>query len=148
MAAVPSRSQKDNQAPPSGVEELPAEPAEPTGVTVSEALRIARRVFGEVSQADKRRLGGALAATIVGSSIAGIFPLLVGWLVSHELGKGHLATSAIIYTLLVVTGLVVGRQIMEVIRRRLVENVATGLERDIRVKTYSHLLRSDIDITR
>lgn len=113
--------------------------------TVRDGARLLWRLLRELSRGDRRRLIVAAVVTVIGSATAGLFPVLVGRLVTHALGQHHVVLLDLAPGVGVVVGVVLAQQVLQVFRRQLVENVATGLDRDIRVRTYTHLLLSDLD---
>jgi ATP-binding cassette, subfamily B, bacterial len=113
--------------------------------TVSGGARLVGRLVRELARADRRRLRWAFAVTLVGSALTGVFPILIGNVVSHALGKKDVSIVGSALPLAVILLVVLVQQVLQVVRRQLVENVATGLERDVRTRAYDHLLLDDID---
>jgi ATP-binding cassette, subfamily B, bacterial len=109
------------------------------------AVRLWRSLWSQISERDHRLLLIAAGVMIAGSALAAILPLLIGSLVSHAVAHGSISVTGASGQLAVIAGLVIVTQMLQVIRRQLVENVATGFERDSRQRAYRHLLRLDLD---
>lgn len=102
------------------------------------------RLWSELSVAERRRLRIALAAMLVASGLTAVLPLLIGELVNGSLSHGKVTLTASLDLLGLTAGLVLAGQLLEVIRRQLVENVATAFERDSRIRAYDRLLHLDL----
>jgi ATP-binding cassette subfamily B protein len=106
--------------------------------------RLSLRLWREFSTPERHRLRGALAAMLLASAIMAVMPVLIGGLVDANINHGKVTFSGSIGLLGVIAGIVILAQIMQVVRRQLVESVATGFERDSRVRAYHRLLRLDL----
>ncbi len=102
------------------------------------------RLWGELSKSERRRLRVALVSMLLASGLTAILPLLIGELVNGSLSGGKVTLSGSLDLLAVTAGIVLAGQMLEVLRRQLVENVATGFERDSRVRAYWQLLHLDL----
>jgi ATP-binding cassette subfamily B protein len=81
---------------------------------------------------------------IVGSVMAALLPLLIGSLINRAVADG-LDLTHMALPLAMIGGLVIAIQGLQVVRRQIVESVATRFERDSRQRTYGHMLRLDLD---
>jgi ATP-binding cassette subfamily B protein len=81
---------------------------------------------------------------LLASGLTAILPLLIGSLVDDSLKGGAVTFSGSIGLLSLTAAIVLVGQLLQVVRRQLVENVATGFERDSRIRAYDHLLRLDL----
>lgn len=97
---------------------------------------------------DRRTLIWAGVAMIGASVLTALLPLLVGELINRTLSHRSSGAGAIMWPLGEIGALVVLAQLLEVVRRQLVENVATGFERDSRQRAYEHLMRLDLGFLR
>jgi ATP-binding cassette subfamily B protein len=111
------------------------------------------QVWRLVPVRQKSALGAAAVLMAVTSSANTAIPLLLGRLVaalqSIELGvgRGHapdvLFRTAMFY-LAVISAVYLGREVLNVVRRYLVENTCTRVDRDMTVRVIKHLLRVDL----
>lgn len=106
------------------------------------------RLWSELSRGDRRRLGVAAVAMILASGLTAALPVLIGALVNHSLSAHHPSFATAVKGLPLIGVLVVVAELLQVLRRQLVEAVATGFERDARDATYQHLLRLDLETLR
>ncbi len=102
------------------------------------------RLWLQMSRPDRSRLAAAGVVMLVGSVLAALLPLLIGSLINSAVADG-LELGRLAWPLAVIGGLVVAIQGLQVLRRQIVESVATGFERDSRQSTYGHLLRLELD---
>jgi ATP-binding cassette, subfamily B, bacterial len=114
-------------------------------VKSSSAVALWRRIWSELSTGDHRQLGVAAVAMLLASGLTAALPVFVGGLVNHILSRGSSSFASSASALLVIGGLVIVAQLLEVVRRQLVEAIATGFERDAREAAYRHLLRLDLE---
>ncbi|HKB51174.1 MAG TPA: ABC transporter ATP-binding protein [Solirubrobacterales bacterium] len=108
------------------------------------AAKLWARLWREFSAAERHRLVVALAAMLVASGLTAILPLLIGSLVDGSLAGGTVTLSGSINLLALTAVIVIVGQLLQVVRRQLVENVATGFERDSRIRAYEQLLHLDL----
>jgi ABC-type multidrug transport system fused ATPase/permease subunit len=101
-------------------------------------------LWEQISRGDRRRLAIAGGVMVVASALASLLPLLIGSFVERAVA-GDTSPGQLIGPFALIGSLVVLVQMMSVLRRQLVENVATGFERDSRHRAYRHLLRLDLD---
>lgn len=120
---------------------------EPTIPTASSPgpLCLWLRLWRLLARGDRRRLVTAGVAMLLGSAVGGILPLLIGGLVDSALSGNGVSLAAAAGPLAVIAMTVIAAQGLEVLRRQLVEQVATGFERDTRSRAYHHLMRLDLD---
>jgi ABC-type multidrug transport system fused ATPase/permease subunit len=97
-----------------------------------------------MSRSDRSRLAAAGLVMLVGSVLAALLPLLIGSLINSAVADG-LELARLAWPLAIMGGLVVAIQGLQVLRRQIVESLATGFERDSRQSTYGHLLRLELD---
>lgn len=112
------------------------------------ALRLWARLWSEFSGPERHRLLVALAAMLGASGLTAILPLLIGRLVDGSLEGGTVTLSGSVDLLIVTAAIVVVGQLLQVVRRQMVENVATGFERDSRIRAYWQLLHLDLALFR
>ena len=108
------------------------------------ALKLWLRLWAEFSSPERRSLLIALAAMLLSSGLTAILPLLIGNLVDQSVSDGVVSLGGSAGLLALTAGIVLLGQLLQVVRRQLVESVATGFERDSRVRAYEHLLRLDL----
>jgi ATP-binding cassette, subfamily B, bacterial len=99
------------------------------------------RGFGRI---EKFSLVFAFMAMFAAAFLASIVPVIVGNLVNSVIAKPHELQSTLFSGLALVTGALLGTQVLQVARRQLVESVATSYERDLRSKAYTHILMQDL----
>ncbi len=109
------------------------------------AARLWVRLWREFSAPERRRLLIAMLAMLAASGLTAILPLLIGDLVDGSIKGGSVTLSGSLGLLAFTAAIVLIGQMLQVARRQLVENVATGFERDSRVRAYERLLRLDLD---
>jgi ATP-binding cassette subfamily B protein len=109
------------------------------------AAELWRDLWTHLSPRDRRLLTLAAVVMLLACALAAVLPVLIGQLVDHVLQGNTVSVSGAARPLAVIASLVIVAQTLQVIRRQLVEVVATGFERDIRVMTYGHMLRIDLD---
>lgn len=97
-----------------------------------------RRILRDVGARRRRLLGTALVATGTGALLKALTPVVLGVAIDRML-TGH--GGAVLEPLLLVGALLFAGQALDVMRRLLVENVATAFECDNRTRAYAHLLR-------
>lgn len=103
-------------------------------------------LWRELAHGDRRRLKAAGVAMLVGGALTALLPVVVGVLVDRALGVGERVTlAAALEPLSVLAAFVVISQLLEVLRHQLVHSVTTSFERDMRERTYRHLMRLDLD---
>jgi ATP-binding cassette subfamily B protein len=107
--------------------------------------RLWRLLWGQLSRGDRIRLLTAAAAMLAASAMAALLPLLVGLLIDHILRAKNVQLSDASGRLGEIAVLAVVTQLLQVVRRQLVESVATSFERDSRQRAYEHLMRLDLD---
>jgi ATP-binding cassette, subfamily B, bacterial len=113
-------------------------------------VRRAIQVWWMVPRRHRWTLGGAAFLMTLASAIATSVPLLLGRLVDgikagtdQRLSNEELFRFATAY-LLAIAGLVLLREVLHVIRRFLVENTCTRIDKHLSVQVVSHLLQSDL----
>ena len=109
------------------------------------AARLWLCLWKQMSGEEHRNLKIAAIVMVAGSALTAVLPILIGNLVDQA-GPGvgiEFPDSAL--RLGMIAGLVIVVQMLQVIRRQLVEGVATGFERDSRNRAYRHLLRLNLD---
>jgi ATP-binding cassette subfamily B protein len=110
--------------------------------------RLWMRLWRGFTPVEHKRLIGAFVAMLIASAITALLPLLIGALVDANLHGSRVSFSGSLGLLAFAALIVILAQILEVIRRQLVENVATGFERDSRVLAYHRLLKLDLGLLR
>jgi ATP-binding cassette subfamily B protein len=103
------------------------------------------RLWREFSLSERHRLLIALGAMLVASGLTAILPLLIGNLVDDSIQGGAVTFGGSASLLGATAVIVLIGQMLQVVRRQLVENVATGFERDSRIRAYERLLRFDLE---
>jgi ATP-binding cassette, subfamily B, bacterial len=104
-----------------------------------------RELWAHLSPRDRRLLAVAAVVMVLACALTAVLPVLIGQLVDRVLKGNAVSLGGAAGPLAIIAGLVIVAQILEVVRRQLVEVVATGFERDIRHMTYGHMLRMDLD---
>lgn len=105
------------------------------------AAQLWRRLWVEFSQRERKQLLWALLAMLGASALTAVLPLLIGNLVDDSLEGGSVTLTASANLLIVTAVIVIVGQLLQVVRRQLVEGVATAFERDSRIRAYKRLLR-------
>jgi ATP-binding cassette subfamily B protein len=117
---------------------------------IRELVRTARKSWRLLSRSHRYSLLGAVAVMGLGASTSIFLPLLSGRLVddvSSGLQKGETREAIyqdVAFVLLLIAGLVLARELLQVFRRYLVENTCTRIERHMTIKVVSHLMQTDI----
>jgi len=106
--------------------------------------RLWLRLWREFSFPERWRLLAALAAMLVASAITALSPLLLGVLIDETVSGNEIDIGGSLGLFGLIAGILLFAQLLQVMRRQLVENVATGFERDSRVRAYERLLRLDL----
>ncbi len=113
-------------------------------------LRRGRQVWGLVPAGQKFALVTAALVMACTSACNTVMPLLVGHLVDgvaaglkRNLGPDALYRIAA-WVLLVIAGVYVAREALNVLRRYLVENSCTRINRDMSVRLVSHMMKGDL----
>ncbi len=120
------------------------------GSEIQLLFRRGRQVWHLIPAAHKWSLGAAVLVMACTSACNTAMPLLLGQLVDGvKSGEDkHLSTSAMytyaFWVLLAVVGVYLAREALNVLRRYLVENVCTRLNRDMSVRLVSHLMKGDL----
>jgi ATP-binding cassette subfamily B protein len=115
-------------------------------------LRTARQVWRIIARRHRWALTGAVVIMAVAGVANTVLPLLSGRLVdrvssgvlAHEPREDIIATASVL--LLFVGIMVIVRELLQVIRRYLVENTCTRIERQLTVKVVSHLMQADLSL--
>ena len=117
---------------------------------VVELARTARRSWRMLSRGHRCALLAAVGIMALGSGTAICLPLLSGRLVD-DVATGLQAGTpraqvfqAVASVLLMIAGLVLVRELLQVLRRYLVEGTCTRIERHMTVRVISHLMHTDI----
>ena len=113
-------------------------------------LQRGRQVWGLIPHAHKVALGGAVLVMACTSACNTAMPLLLGRLVDGVKSGDdeHLPAAAMyayaFWVLLAVAGVYLARETLNVLRRYLVENSCTRLNRDMSVRLVAHLMKGDL----
>jgi ATP-binding cassette subfamily B protein len=94
----------------------------------------------------KQRVFLALAAVAMLTSafLTAVVPVVLGQLVNKVVAQPHVIHRALLTGLITVAAVLLMTQLLQVIRRQLVESVATAFERDTRELAYKHVLHQDL----
>jgi ATP-binding cassette subfamily B protein len=117
---------------------------------VRELAGTARASWRMLSRSHRLALVGAVAVMAMGGVAATALPLLSGKLVDRvaaglQAGEARAATfEAVAYVLAGIGALVLVREFLQVVRRYLVENTCTRIERHMSVRVVSHLVQADL----
>jgi ATP-binding cassette subfamily B protein len=130
------------------------QPTEPLGDELRRICRHAVQVWRLVPRAHQWALGGAaLVMAVTGLSNTAI-PLLLGGLVDrvendleHGTPREQLFLSAVWFLALIGVAYVF-REVLNVVRRYLVENACTRISRDMTVRVVGHILKMDLSSLR
>jgi ATP-binding cassette, subfamily B, bacterial len=120
------------------------------GREVRELVLTTRKVWKTIARRHRWALLGAVSVMVLGGAANTALPLLSGRIVDRvEFGVTHgEPTSSMMETvgmLLVGVALVVLlRELLQVVRRYLVENTCTRIERHLSVKVVGHLMQADL----
>lgn len=117
---------------------------------VRELGRTARRTWAMLSRPHRFALLGAVAVMALGGVANTALPLLSGYLVDRvaqgiQTHEPRAAVLAAVGTVLVaIAVLVLVRELLQVVRRYLVEGTCTRIERHTTVRVISHLIQADL----
>lgn len=117
---------------------------------VRELAGTARKTWRMLARPHRYALLAAVAVMAVGGFAATALPLLSGRLVDRvatglQAGESRASILAAVGTVLVmIAGLVLLRELLQVLRRYLVEYTCTRIERHMSVKVVSHLMQADL----
>lgn len=117
---------------------------------VRELAGTARQTWRMLARSHRYALLAAVAVMAVGGFAATALPLLSGQLVDRvasglQTGEPRASILAAVGSVLIsIALLVLVRELLQVLRRYLVENTCTRIERHMSVKVISHLLQSDL----
>ncbi len=120
------------------------------GREVRELAGTARHVWTMVPGKHRWALIGAVCIMVLGGFANTALPLLSGRLVDrvqHGVQAGEpraVILEAVGMVLLMVAGLVFFRELLQVVRRYLVENTCTRIERHMGVRVVSHIMQADL----
>jgi ATP-binding cassette subfamily B protein len=138
---------------PATLETNPDHPPGAFGNFVRE-LRLLGRSATKVRALVPHRFQAALAVAaslmVLTSLVATALPILLGRLVDqvqkgHEQGlSGHTMFRAIVFWLAVIAGVVLLREVLNLIRRFLVESTCTRIDKFMGVRVVSHLMQVDL----
>jgi ATP-binding cassette subfamily B protein len=108
------------------------------------ALRLAWRALRQLHIKQRIFLLLAGAAMLTSAFLTAIVPAVLGQLVNKVVAEPHVVHRALVSGLLVVAGVLLTTQLLQVLRRQLVEAVATAFERDTRERAYEHVLHQNL----
>lgn len=120
------------------------------GAEVRELLSTARKTWRMLSKSHRIALLGAVAIMAVSGAAATALPVLSGQLVdrvAHGVQYDEpksVVLGAVAYLLGMIAALVLLRELLQVLRRYLVEYTCTRIERHTSVKVISHLMQADL----
>jgi ATP-binding cassette, subfamily B, bacterial len=101
-------------------------------------------LWRQMARGDKVRLAAAAIVMLLASALMAVLPLLLGGLVDHALSHGDVSLVGSAGALGEIGVLVVVSQLLNVVRRHLVESVKTRFERDTRSRAYHRLMHLDL----
>jgi ATP-binding cassette subfamily B protein len=117
---------------------------------VRELVSTSHRSWRMLSRAHRYALMAAVTVMAMGAATATALPLLSGRLVDRvatgvQAGEAEPSILAAVGTVLLYIGvLVLVREFLQVLRRYLVENTCTRIERHMSVRVISHLMQADL----
>jgi ATP-binding cassette subfamily B protein len=117
---------------------------------VRQLAHTARQSWRLVSRTHRYALLAAVAVMALGGVASTALPLLSGMLVdrvAHGLQSGEprpAILEAVAYVLGAIAILVLARELLQVLRRYLVENACSRVERHMSVKVISHIMQADL----
>src|SRR6188472_3450980 len=121
---------------------------------VRELIGTAHRSWHMLSRTHRYALLAAVAVMAIGGMTATAIPLLSGRLVDRvatglQAGESRTTVLEAVASVLIAIGLLVlVRELLQVLRRYLVENTCTRIERHMSVRVVSHLMQADLsDLT-
>ena len=102
---------------------------------------LARRLWRQLSGADRARLVTAMVLMLVAAAGDAAVPAAIGRLVNEVVSHPKdPARTAVVTSLGIIAAVLLGVQLLQVIRRQLVETTATAYERETRTHGLSHVL--------
>jgi ATP-binding cassette, subfamily B, bacterial len=117
---------------------------------VRELAVTARKTWRMLSRSHRCALLGAVVIMALGGATATALPLLSGQLVDRvatgiQAGEARASILAAVVSVLGgIAALVLVRELLQVVRRYLVENTCTRIERSMSVRVVSHLMQADL----
>jgi len=119
-------------------------------IEICDLARIAWKTWQMLSPPHRYALLGAVSIMVFSGAAATAIPLLSGRLVDRVATGLHngearaVVLEAVAYLLAGIGILILLRELLQVLRRFLVENTCTRIERHMSVKVISHLMRADL----
>lgn len=117
---------------------------------VRDLFATARKTWRMLSRSHRYSLLAAVTIMAVGGFTATAIPLLSGKLVdrvAHGIQAGEargVVLESVAYVLCAIGALVLVRELLQVLRRYLVENTCTRIERHMSVKVIAHIMQADL----
>lgn len=104
-------------------------------------IPLANRMWVRLARTDRFRLAGAGVVMIIAAAGDAAVPVVIGGLVNQVIARPDITVAGpVTGQLLLIAGLLLGTQLLQVGKRQLVETVATGYERDTRTAALAHVL--------
>lgn len=108
------------------------------------AARLAWRALCQLHSRQRVFLALAAVAMLTSAFLTAIVPVVLGQLVNKVVAQPHVIHRALLTGLITVAAVLLITQLLQVIRRQLVEAVSTAFERDTRELAYKHVLHQDL----
>ncbi|WP_329244171.1 ABC transporter ATP-binding protein/permease [Actinoallomurus sp. NBC_01490] len=108
------------------------------------AARLAWRALCQLHVRQRVFLAMAAVAMLASAFLTAIVPVVLGQLVNKVVAQPHVIHRALLTGLITVAAVLLITQLLQVIRRQLVESVSTAFERDTRELAYEHVLHQDL----
>jgi ATP-binding cassette, subfamily B, bacterial len=108
------------------------------------AASLAWRALCQLHVRQRIFLALAAGAMLASAILTAIVPVVLGKLVNEVVAKPHVVYRALLAGLVTVTAVLLVTQLLQVVRRQLVEAVTTAFERDTRERAYEHVLHQDL----
>jgi len=108
------------------------------------SAQLALRMFRQLPLRQRLLLFVASLSMLVAAFLTSIVPVVIGQLVNKIVAEPGAVHGVLVLGLVTVAGVLLATQILQVVRRQIVESVATAYERDTRERAYRHVLLQDL----
>ena len=109
-----------------------------------ETVGTTRRVFALCEARHKWLLAAAVLLMLVTGALAAFPPMVVGAMLDNMLQTDLGSFATVVPYLLVIVGAVIGKELLTVLRKWVIEDICTRLQQQQTVALVAHLLRVDI----
>lgn len=115
-----------------------------SGPKAYSTLQLSGATWRNFSMSQKVFLVVAAVAMFGAAFLASLVPVIVGNLANDVISQPSNIKNVLLTGVGMVVAAMLGNQVLQVLRRQLVETVATSYERDLRTRAYKHILMQDL----